>query len=1221
MVGEPHSPYRPPCGGWKPLLSGRNTPSHYLKHDETIAAYKNVTLVKDYHYAAGVPASTGIAPYAAPSVNGDCDAVVPNCGVYGGDNQEKICGPLAVTDFVHSGTIGSGDYEQIDSYSSDGNVNLAVCLKKGFKAVSAEAIWSGKYAFGFSDFCFKPVTPTISNCLLDGSTPSIDPNSCEARCGGYTEYQNSPNTVKYLTLSGSLSVSSTLPFCVNPDPDPDPPYCSKGDQRRCQLKIVAKRNYSISWTVQPESGNNLLGDNTFSFEHTDNTDGAPTYSYDSTTGDGSAAYDAWQSWFQLTDVTGADAGYILMSAEPDCNFKFPGTSGFIKFINRAPNDGSKYPADPIAGMNSYAYQHHNDPNNPYWEYNGNSSQYCIDPDTGLINADPGAFTQLVGEGSWVQKKITSTGISITFFSALGADGQISVRIDENTCNIVDIAGTTYTATRTLSTPYQSSQVYQDLLHLLNKWDLSDDAQYPWRTDDNVTGNPHVRRDAVSGSPNPVTGPYDPRAPKIVGGYSGKIIGAPNPAGYGWDGAHNASGHWQRLSRNYVYCYPNYPTGSDRPPAWIIVSYGAKTPYWLPQNATNWVDNYEQTLYPDGAWIISSASTIRAQKWAETLIKRPSYNFARPCGKDRASYDETRVICDDDSKSGYNFTYNAEDGSIYIPDSGCPQAIADGEHWIFPAVAALPAGVYRINGAVAVGDSQISRSIDLIHDLGGPGINNNYISANIIGPQRWPSCPAFCGRIAIVEATSIAALTVVITQSGVPTGSGAILTASVSSGSISAINIVNGGTGYSSNPLSKPTLTINASSGTSFSGNCDVTDGVITHINITNPGNNYPKPELKIKLNTLAPFLTGGPLDPADSNNAGKLAFKASIADIVTLTDDFPIDIHDPLTVDYVLATANVRNNPTEFVINASLLSEYTGGSYVSIHGAPSYEWNDDQSKGDYMYQEWQFNNRDIYIADALCAQCNDDDVPCKGCAGCSSSPLTNCLGPQLGSDLRVVQASHGMPRNVTNFICEDHCLGYTACTPSVISIAPPGQDPGFAGDNLVHKQFTMPYLEIDEFVGSQWNALITQHIPDPLWQPPTSRCRPDCSAWKQDYECCAPDTTSFGDPCSLPLGITYYPHAPMVEARATMPEYAPALPPNIIAFNYYSLPELQELSPTAGKIVAIPPAAIGQYSDGTPRNPETPWGLWWREHACTQLENDNHNGVFKNAYIANGAYR
>ena len=105
--------------------------------------------------------------------------------------------------------------------------------------------------------------------------------------------------------------------------------------------------------------------------------------------------------------------------------------------------------------------------------------------------------------------------------------------------------------------------------------------------------------------------------------------------------------------------------------------------------------------------------------------------------------------------------------------------------------------------------------------------------------------------------------------------------------------------------------------------------------------------------------------------------------------------------------------------------------------------------------------------------------------------------------------------------------------------------------------------------------------------------------------------------CASGTGARYYAQRPWVEARASLPTGAPALPTGC-EINPLSLSDLAETTPPAG-VVLVPPGALGWLDEGGGADPlqpvpaVMPWGIYLRELACVCA-----NGRFAADYRANG---
>ncbi len=194
---------------------------------------------------------------------------------------------------------------------------------------------------------------------------------------------------------------------------------------------------------------------------------------------------------------------------------------------------------------------------------------------------------------------------------------------------------------TLSQPYTQDDVVADIKGLTAYWDLTNNAQYPFRNDHDYTSVPLVSYSEYYGERSPSTTGWNVTsttssadiifsylkdstgiadglnadahdANRLV--YTGDILGKPNPGGY-----------------EPFFKFDEYFSG---------VSYGQFTPASvfpetssMPATATQWTfegkPNYGWNIFDEGN------QTLFTQKWCETKIPNlPSHDFFRPCGADR-----------------------------------------------------------------------------------------------------------------------------------------------------------------------------------------------------------------------------------------------------------------------------------------------------------------------------------------------------------------------------------------------------------------------------------------------------------------------------------------------------------------------------------------------------------------------------------------------------------
>jgi hypothetical protein len=238
---------------------------------------------------------------------------------------------------------------------------------------------------------------------------------------------------------------------------------------------------------------------------------------------------------------------------------------------------------------------------------------------------------------------------------------------------------------TLSDPYTINDCLADAATNADEYSLTDDLKYPYRIDQHTTVAPLVLRNergtpisplgfntfTVDDYTSPIgTAPYtewdqrawfnpsayewifpspsddqaSSRASDLLLLYDGSIIGNPLDAGYGQG---SPRGVFDKDHENF------FRKNCDPGPGWTQASEsrGAYTPSFLPSNAQKWTDDFTATHLWPCAFINADVSGIYLQKWAETKIKRPSANFARPFGPDKFSLDETSVYYVSDFTAG------------------------------------------------------------------------------------------------------------------------------------------------------------------------------------------------------------------------------------------------------------------------------------------------------------------------------------------------------------------------------------------------------------------------------------------------------------------------------------------------------------------------------------------------------------------------------------------
>jgi len=595
---------------------------------------------------------------------------------------------------------------------------------------------------------------------------------------------------------------------------------------------------------------------------------------------------------------------------------------------------------------------------------------------------------------------------------------------------------------TLGAPNSKASLWADLVTLAGQWDLTDDLKYPWRTDNNTGMAPLVTRNEVPGEIAPVTsvsltpGWVDPNATK----YDGSIVGAPYPAGYGYNSDGSFGGIFDFGHENYGPC-----PGDDSPDFWAVQSYGAWTPNYLPANCPQWTREDIATRFPGAGHLLynfllnpeeqRSGLPVVLQKWAEIDETWQSYNCARPAGADRFTFDET-------TSGGTSLVYQVKSGyahgtgdTIVLTDNmgnalapGLP-AINSGDIWGGQSVG----GFYHITSA---GTSQVLLGQKIFNVPTGwntaPGCND---AATAFGRLRFPSCPGILGRVAVSA----------------------------------------------------------------------VTNASPCHLTL------QPSPYLAVNL--TAPEYV--------DICAADMTVLASNVQITRVSD-----------TDFTVPTAYATIAAAMFVVSVTLHDGTTPGTH--------YYWDDQYPKGDYLILEWGFD----YRAFAETARIN---TLISQCASKSGGPFTTCTE---GLDCTALGSTQTVPFSAYNsFIQTAGCMPVNPCAPPVICISPNGE--------VFPNGITVPFptiLDFDAEYGTRWQAAPMTSMGDPLWQVPHNPPPPDDPitglplgnfTWSMDDGSCK--SASASPPTS------FYPHMPVVEARATLPanggpaqnETAPALPAGV----------------------------------------------------------------------------
>ncbi len=299
-----------------------------------------------------------------------------------------------------------------------------------------------------------------------------------------------------------------------------------------------------------------------------------------------------------------------------------------------------------------------------------------------------------------------------------------------------------------SDPYTSDDVNADVNAALATWNLSDDIQYPWRQDTQVSHGPLVtynERGPIK--PNfsmyPTTDSTPPPHPDIT---DGGIVGAPLPRNVSLDnpnGVIYSPGYFDFTFQNWTTCF-DYETFEI---FWYIQSFGGYAPSYCPF-ATQWVNEHDATVLPQGAFeayncwaypdpdgegdnIGFAGDYLVKAKYAEVLLPVPGHNFARPGGRDRYVYDSPSVRYISSTGHGIVTLDTNQDG-------GDPQIYSTNTSMVLGTMSAVD-GLYHATDAYPI--------YCLGTQLSGvpPAITTG---DKYFGKLRWPDAPGIRGRLSI-----------------------------------------------------------------------------------------------------------------------------------------------------------------------------------------------------------------------------------------------------------------------------------------------------------------------------------------------------------------------------------------------------------------------------------------------------------------------------------------
>jgi hypothetical protein len=765
-------------------------------------------------------------------------------------------------------------------------------------------------------------------------------------------------------------------------------------------------------------------------------------------------------------------------------------------------------------------------------------------------------------------------------------------------------------------------VNTDRVHLHSFWDLTDDNLYPWRTDGVWQIAPLMTRDEVDGEVQPrINAPAIIIETGYIGdGSCGTVkmlntvddLRSPNgdgtfaqmdwfdPAAYGFtkDGGGNVTGFAQYALTGKIFGMPMptaftnsesglYDASFPTPPAkhdyqnyfdyraqvWKAVKFGLAStgfggyatvcgddPYvdfykwgygeWLydaivrtgaqlPHCATQWTNNYQAMCLPPYAYIIQAdkqtynanngvdnppsmdgyfatgPTGVMAQKCAEILEILPSYDLARPAAADKFSFDEPLLVVCTDGTTLFEMALDVSDEHVPLTIDPCA---ANPGIWGGQSVGGFYTGCSMDTGtgALTLGTKVFEVPSDWASVSGD--------TATTFGKLRFSTAPAILGRMNVVSVADITAggtnarvlVTGALTCLGLDIPQAETVDLCAVDMTVLASAVV-------------PTRIKPWQASTVYTTGKVVIDGNGALQTCLSPGTSDV---------TAPTWLTVG----VTSETGG-----SAVTWTFTLAGSFTVDT--TFTVPTILTT----------IAAAKFIVSHAAVNTVGHVANESYEWDDNQRKGDFVVLDWLFDYRTPGQAYDL-----RDAVDCD-----SGDPITPATNNGYASWHQTQY------ENTT-------AIPYTPCKPLVVCVSPNKVVGGI--DDFGTRGHTIPFpttFLFDSRYGARWQAEVEQAQVDHLWQKPHEKC--GLSA----VEKWLPDDGSCAEP---PDGTVFYAHFPLREARVTVPTYggmtesdtAPTPPTGIGYGTPVTFPALDN--------AIYPPGMIGY--DPTTGNPSGAFTVW-----------------------------
>lgn len=676
---------------------------------DNIKVKRNITLMKDYASGSGYDPN-GIEPYAfaeqttAPDCSPYNDGGCPGnpcyvCGETGGGGNGYLpCGHPLTSDIIQY-TSGSGTgsfdvgpyknwYVQTNETQSYSN-----CRDIGYKNAYAHKSWHGRFSY-------------------DSRTLGL-PDSWDwcCQCGIHLE-DTTPDGTHYLSMAAEASTLSHTDYYNHNTLDPVTCYCGETPINSDCYESVFDHDVEVTQAASSTCTVDRYSGNTTGNCTGDDIDNERAYELLSmANGDAGDLIDLWCPAILTTpDVVtqlGPASWHLEWHTTYDC----------YDHCGNLTSSTTEITVEMTITPTSLEIIHYG--TDPYY-CSRNGCPQCDDCCAPWI--ETGRWTYTFGSTTF-----TYVHDSLIFSESL--QGTYHEDCDGS-----------------LSNPYTSEQLHEDVVHLLSYLPLDRDDLLPWRQDGNVTQGPVCYYDESPASPSI---PWCSSSNTTSS--TGEIYGIPAPTG--------TDRVWNPNHANYCICDSLVKPGNR---IVYIKSWGAWNTEIGGGSPTAWLNDYEATSVPQGAfeghgfrWTTpgtdSDTPPIRiivdelwAGKYAEIIFpQKKSINFARPCGKDRFMPSASTETCIS------SFTGDV----LTLEPSGPPTPVQSGDYvWV--------CGTTDLDGCwIATRDSDYQITLQEPRIVSASALPSQPVSdcgTGIVMPLRWKNLqPAICGKLSITAATKAA----------------------------------------------------------------------------------------------------------------------------------------------------------------------------------------------------------------------------------------------------------------------------------------------------------------------------------------------------------------------------------------------------------------------------------------------------------------------------------